>query len=366
MFLLCLKSNIDGFLAKWKLHADDVNGSPREYYQFNSDGDLEYGVSSTTELTPTAYHKVSSLGSKVKTKLVLDLGAQSQAVLLRPKFIKGKHRSLSVKDNKELKVKGNTIVTENLSIGGENFSKDYILGKAVERAFQEKRGQFLKDNLLDAATLLEVNPVVADDEVLEKYFTDESIQTLTDEKVKVLQYKGKELAVELQEKFKGKFNVFVEQVDIGEYPKEFIDNKDNLTQAGVTEQTANLLSGLTFTQGVLTNGVKALILDAPEVKSIDEAKVKMQQVFGTLLGQLNLKPLDLTDLSATKEVESDQHVYDTSSFTRVVRVKPEFEPIFTGEFALVIEYPVPTDITVEKDLNGYEGYEHERRGVDEV
>ena len=63
---LSKKANIDGFLAKWKLHADDVNGSPREYYQFNSDGDLEYGVSSTTELTPTAYHKVSSLGSKVK------------------------------------------------------------------------------------------------------------------------------------------------------------------------------------------------------------------------------------------------------------------------------------------------------------
>ena len=134
----------------------------------------------------------------------------------------------------------------------------------------------------------------------------------------------------------------------------------------MSEQTANLLSGLTFTQGVLTSGVKALILDAPEVKSIEEAKIKMQQVFGTLLGQLDLKPLDLTDLSATKEVESDQHVYDSSSFTRVVRVKPEFEPIFTGSFALVVEYPVPTDITVEKDLNGYEGYEHERRGVDEV
>ena len=355
---LSKKAKIDGFLAKWRLHEDDVNGSPREYYQFNSDGDLEYGVSTTTELTPTAYHRISALSSKVKTKLVLDLGAQSQAVLLRPKFIKGKNRSLTLKDNKELKVKGNVITTENLAVTGENFSKDYILGKALERAFQEKRGQFLKDNLLDASTLLEVNPVVADDEVLEKYFTDESVQTLTDEKVKVLQYKGKDLAVELQEKFKGKFNVFVEQVDIGEYPKEFIDNKDNLTQAGVSEQTANMLSGLTFTQGVLTNGVKALILDASDVKSIDEAKVKMQQVFGTLLSQLDLKPLDLTDLSVTKETESDQYVYDSSSFTRVVRVKSEFSPIFTGEFALVIEYPVPTDIVVEKDLNGYEGYEY--------
>lgn len=363
---LSKKATIDGFLAKWKLHADDVNGAPREYYQFNSDGDLDYGVSTTTELTPTAYHKVSSLGSKVKTKLVMDLGAQSQAVLLRPKFIKGKNRSLTLKENKELKVKGNTITTENLSIGGATFSKDYVLAKALERAYQDKRGQFLKDNLLDASTLLEVNPVVADDEVLEKYFTDESVQTLTDEKVKVLQYRGKDLAVELQEKFKGKLNVFVEQVDIGEYPKEFIDNKDNLTQAGVSEQAANMLSGLTFTQGVLTSGVKALILDAPEVKSIEEAKIKMQQVFGTLLGQLDLKPLDLTDLSATKEVESDQHVYDNSSFTRVVRVKPEFEPIFTGTFGLVIEYPVPTDITVEKDLNGYEGYEHDARGTEEV
>lgn len=360
---LSKKAVIDNFLTRWKLYSDDVNGSAREYYQYNSDGDLEYGVSSTTELIPTAYHKVSALSSKVKTKLKLDLGAQSQAVLLRPKFIKGKNRSLSVKDNKELKVKGDTVVTENLPINAENFSKDYILGKALERAFQDKRAQFLKDNLLDATTLFEVNPVVADDEVLEKYFTDESVQTLTDEKVKVLQYKGKDLAVELQEKFKGKVNVFVEQVDIGEYPKEFIDNKDNLTQAGVSEQTANLVSGLTFSQGVLTNGVKALVLDAPDVKSLDEAKVKMQQVFGALFGQLDLKSLDLTDLSANKETESDQYVYDTSSFTRVVRVKPEFAPIFTGEFALVIEYPVPTDITVEKDLNGYEGYEQEERAI---
>ena len=112
----------------------------------------------------------------------MDLGAQSQAVLLRPKFIKGKNRSLTLKENKELKVKGNVITTDNLSIGGATFSKEYVLGKAVERAFQDKRGQFLKDNLLDASTLLEVNPVVADDEVLEKYFTEESVQTLTDEK----------------------------------------------------------------------------------------------------------------------------------------------------------------------------------------
>lgn len=318
---------VASLLSKNKLYQDpEDSGSVEVLYRPEETGNVAYGVVSTIGVVPSVTHGFSSLKSSIKVMRQLDLSKVFKVEVLRFKFLK----DVSYNGASNLPV-------YNMSFDLAQVKNRFFNNGYFSESF-DARKTYLESSGLGASELFG-QATLANTDDLEKAFTEEERQVITENNLKLVKLPTVDIPATLTNKVIGSRNFYAIQSDISGYPKEFIDNKP-----------ASVNAEFSFSTGVLANanGTLALIAEHNDVKSEENAEEKLTQLVTYFKDTLGLG-----SYLEFGSVNQGSNIYDNSSATVLVTVKDEAKPFITGEFAIVVEYDIK-ETTVEKDLSGFD------------
>lgn len=319
---------VASLLSKNNLYQDpESSGSTEILYRPEETGTVKYGEVSTINVVPSVTHGFSSLKSDIKVMRQLDLSKVFKVEVLRFKFLK------------DVSYNG----ASNLPVYNMTFNLDQVKNRFFENGYYteafDARKTYLESSGLGATELFG-QATLADTNDLEKAFTEEERQVITENNLKLVKLPTVEIPATLTNKVIGSRDFYAIQSDISSYPKEFIDYKP-----------ASVNAEFSFSTGALANasGTLALIAEHSEVKSEENAEEKLNELVTYFKDTLGLG-----SYLEFGSINQGSNTYDNSSATVLVTVKDEAKPFITGEFAIVVEYDIK-ETTVEKDLSGFDG-----------
>ena len=325
---------VASLLSKNKLYQDpEDSGSVEILYRPEETGNVAYGVVSTIGVVPSVTHGFSSLKSSIKVMRQLDLSKVFKVELLRFKFLK------------DVSYTG----ASNLPVYNMSFDLTQVKNRFFNNGYFSEsfdaRKTYLESSGLGASELFG-QAVLANSDDLEKAFTEEERQVITENNLKLVKLPTVDIPATLINKVIGSRNFYTIQSDISGYPKEFIDYKP-----------ASVSAEFSFSTGALanTNGTLALIAEHPEVKDEEKAEEKLSELVTYFKDTLQLG-----SYLEFGSVNQGGNIYDNSSATVLVTVKDDAKPFISGEFAIVVEYDIK-ETTVDKDLKGFDA----NPGIDE-
>lgn len=319
---------VANLLGKNKLYQDpEDSGSVEILYRPEETGTVTYGEVSTISVVPSVTHGFSSLKSDIKVMRQLNLSKVFKVEVLRFKFLKD--------------VSYNSGAT-NFPVYNMVFDLNQVKNRFFENGYYaeqfDARKTYLESSGLGASELFG-QAVLANTDDLEKAFTEEERQVITENNLKLVKLPTVDIPATLINKVIGSRDFYAIQSDISGYPKEFIDNKP-----------ASVNAEFSFSTGVLANanGTLALIAEHNDVKSEENAEEKLTELVTYFKDTLGLG-----SYLEFGSVNQGSNTYDNSSATVLVTVKDEAKPFISGEFAIVVEYDIK-ETTVEKDLSGFD------------
>lgn len=325
---------VASLLSKNKLYQDpEDSGSVEILYRPEETGNVAYGEVSTIGVVPSVTHGFSSLKSSIKVMRQLDLSKVFKVELLRFKFLK------------DVSYTG----ASNLPIYNMSFDLTQVKNRFFNNGYYSEsfdaRKTYLESSSLGASELFG-QAVLANSDDLEKAFTEEERQVITENNLKLVKLPTVDIPATLINKVIGSRNFYAIQSDISGYPKEFIDYKP-----------ASVSAEFSFSTGALanTNGTLALIAELHEVKDEEKAEEKLSELVTYFKDTLQLG-----SYLEFGSVNQGGNIYDNSSATVLVTVKDDAKPFISGEFAIVVEYDIK-ETTVDKDLKGFDA----NPGIDE-
>lgn len=325
---------VASLLSKNKLYQDpESSGSVEILYRPEETGNVAYGEVSTIGVVPSVTHGFSSLKSDIKVMRQLDLSKVFKVEVLRFKFLK------------DVSYAG----ASNLPVYNMPFDLTQVKNRFFDNGYFSEsfdaRKTYLESSGLGASELFG-QAVLANTDDLEKAFTEEERQVITENNLKLVKLPTVEIPATLTNKVIGSRNFYAIQSDISSYPKEFIDNKP-----------ASVNAEFSLSTGVLANanGTLALIAEHPEVKDEEKAEEKLNELVTYFRDTLQLG-----SYLEFGGVNQGGNIYDNSSATVLVTAKGDAKPFINGEFAIVVEYDIK-ETTVEKDLSGFDA----NPGIDE-
>lgn len=325
---------VASLLSKNKLYQDpEDSGSVEILYRPEETGNVAYGEVSTIGVVPSVTHGFSSLKSSIKVMRQLDLSKVFKVEVLRFKFLK------------DVSYNG----ASNLSVYNMPFDLTQVKNRFFNNGYFSElfdaRKTYLESSGLGASELFG-QAVLANTDDLEKAFTEEERQVITENNLKLVKLPTVDIPATLTNKVIGSRNFYAIQSDISGYPKEFIDYKP-----------ASVSAEFSFSTGALanTNGTLALIAEHPEVKDEEKAEEKLSELVTYFKDTLQLG-----SYLEFGSVNQGGNIYDNSSATVLVTVKDDAKPFISGEFAIVVEYDIK-ETTVDKDLKGFDA----NPGIDE-
>lgn len=318
---------VASLLSKNKLYQDpESSGSVEILYRPEETGNVAYGEVSTIGVVPSVTHGFSSLKSDIKVMRQLDLSKVFKVEVLRFKFLK------------DVSYAG----ASNLPVYNMPFDLTQVKNRFFNNGYYSEsfdaRKTYLESSGLGASELFG-QAVLANTDDLEKAFTEEERQVITENNLKLVKLPTVEIPATLTNKVIGSRNFYAIQSDISSYPKEFIDNKP-----------ASVNAEFSLSTGVLANanGTLALIAEHPEVKDEEKAEEKLNELVTYFRDTLQLG-----SYLEFGGVNQGGNIYDNSSATVLVTAKGDAKPFINGEFAIVVEYDIK-ETTVEKDLSGFD------------
>lgn len=319
---------VASLLSKNKLYQDpESSGSTEILYHPEETGTVSYGEASTINIVPSVTHGFSSLKSSIKVMRQLDLSKVFKVEVLRFKFLKDVSYAGAT-----------TLPIYNMPFDLTQVKNRFFNNGYYSESF-DARKTYLESSGLGANELFG-QAVLANTDDLEKAFTEEERQVITENNLKLVKLPTVDIPATLTNKVIGSRNFYAIQSDISSYPKEFIDNKP-----------ASVNAEFSFSTGALANasGTLALIAEHHEVKSEENAEEKLTELVTYFKDTLGLG-----SYLEFGSVNQGSNTYDNSSATVLVTVKDEAKPFITGEFAIVVEYDIK-ETTVDKDLSGFDG-----------
>lgn len=319
---------VASLLSKNKLYQDpEDSGSTEILYHPEEVGNVAYGEASTINIVPSVTHGFSSLKSSIKVMRQLDLSKVFKVEVLRFKFLKDVSYAGAT-----------TLPIYNMAFDLTQVKNRFFNNGYYSESF-DARKTYLESSGLGVNELFG-QAVLANTDDLEKAFTEEERQVITENNLKLVKLPTVDIPATLTNKVIGSRNFYAIQSDISGYPKEFIDNKP-----------ASVNAEFSFSTGALANasGTLALIAEHNEVKSEENAEEKLTELVTYFKDSLGLgRYLEFGSIN------QGSNTYDNSSATVLVTVKDEAKPFITGEFAIVVEYDIK-ETTVDKDLSGFDG-----------